>query len=38
MKSDGVLAIIEKHREQLQVMGVKYLDLFGSIALCNYNN
>ena len=38
MKRDKVLAIIEKHREQLQKMGVKSLDLFGSIALCNYNN
>lgn len=32
MKSDEVLAIIEKHREQLQTMGVKSLDLFGSVA------
>ena len=32
MKSDEVLAIIEKHREQLQTMGVKSLNLFGSVA------
>ncbi len=32
MKRDEVLAIIEKHREQLQTMGVKSLDLFGSVA------
>ncbi|MEM6752414.1 MAG: nucleotidyltransferase family protein [Cyanobacteria bacterium P01_C01_bin.38] len=32
MKRDEVLAIIEKHREQLQAMGVKSLDLFGSVA------
>ncbi|MBV6621912.1 MAG: nucleotidyltransferase family protein [Rivularia sp. (in: Bacteria)] len=32
MKRDEVLAIIEKHREQLQNMGVKSLDLFGSVA------
>ncbi|MBE9214247.1 nucleotidyltransferase family protein [Plectonema cf. radiosum LEGE 06105] len=32
MKSDEVLTIIAKHREQLQKMGVKSLDLFGSVA------
>lgn len=32
MKRDEVLAIVEKHREQLQTMGVKSLDLFGSVA------
>ncbi|MGB3656038.1 MAG: nucleotidyltransferase family protein [Rivularia sp. (in: cyanobacteria)] len=32
MKRDRVLAIVEKHREQLQTMGVKSLDLFGSVA------
>ena len=32
MKRYEVLAIIEKHREQLQTMGVKSLDLFGSVA------
>ena len=32
MKRDEVLAIIKKHREQLQTMGVKSLDLFGSVA------
>ncbi|GAA6615807.1 nucleotidyltransferase family protein [Scytonema sp. NUACC26] len=32
MKRDRVLEIIAAHREQLQVMGVKSLDLFGSVA------
>ena len=32
MKRDRVLAIVEKHREHLQTMGVKSLDLFGSVA------
>ncbi|MEM7553956.1 MAG: nucleotidyltransferase domain-containing protein [Cyanobacteria bacterium P01_A01_bin.84] len=32
MKRDEVLEIVEKHREQLQKMGVKSLDLFGSVA------
>ncbi|WP_414623336.1 nucleotidyltransferase family protein [Calothrix sp. CCY 0018] len=32
MKRDEVLAIVEKHQEQLQKMGVKSLDLFGSVA------
>lgn len=32
MKRDEVLAIIAAHREQLQAMGVKSLDLFGSVA------
>ncbi len=32
MKRDEVLAIVAAHREQLQAMGVKSLDLFGSVA------
>ena len=32
MKKDEVLKIIDLHREELQKMGVKSLDLFGSIA------
>ncbi|MEM6404179.1 MAG: nucleotidyltransferase family protein [Cyanobacteria bacterium P01_D01_bin.116] len=32
MKRDQVLEIVGKHREQLQQMGVKSLDLFGSVA------
>ena len=32
MKRDEVLAIIAAHREQLQVLGVKSLSLFGSVA------
>jgi hypothetical protein len=32
MKRDEVLAIIAAHREQLQKMGVKSLNLFGSVA------
>ncbi|MBE9042230.1 nucleotidyltransferase family protein [Oscillatoriales cyanobacterium LEGE 11467] len=32
MKPDEVLAIIAAHQEQLQAMGVKSLDLFGSVA------
>ncbi|KYC38096.1 DNA polymerase III subunit beta [Scytonema hofmannii PCC 7110] len=32
MKRDRVLEIIAAHREQLQAMGVKSLDLFGSVA------
>ncbi|MEQ9354754.1 nucleotidyltransferase family protein [Coleofasciculus chthonoplastes] len=32
MKRDKVLAILAAHREQLQDMGVKSLDLFGSVA------
>ena len=32
MKRDEVLAIIAAHREQLQAMGVKSLNLFGSVA------
>ena len=32
MKRDEVLAIIAAHREQLQEMGVKSLNLFGSVA------
>ncbi|GAB4192536.1 MAG: nucleotidyltransferase family protein [Coleofasciculaceae cyanobacterium] len=32
MKRDEVLAIVAAHREQLQKMGVKSLQLFGSVA------
>ncbi len=32
MRRDEVLAIVITHREQLQQMGVKSLDLFGSVA------
>jgi hypothetical protein len=32
MKRDDVLAIVAAHREQLQKMGVKSLNLFGSVA------
>ncbi|WP_414587923.1 nucleotidyltransferase family protein [Scytonema sp. PCC 10023] len=32
MKRDEVLAIVAAHRKQLQAMGVKSLDLFGSVA------
>ncbi len=32
MKRDEVLAIVATHREQLQKMGVKSLQLFGSVA------
>jgi hypothetical protein len=32
MKRDKVLEIIATHREQLEAMGVKSLDLFGSVA------
>jgi predicted nucleotidyltransferase len=32
MKRNQVLEIIAAHREQLQAMGVKSLDLFGSVA------
>ncbi|MEQ9483498.1 nucleotidyltransferase family protein [Coleofasciculus sp. F4-SAH-05] len=32
MKRDEVLAILAAHREQLQDMGVKSLNLFGSVA------
>lgn len=32
MKRDQVLAIVATHREQLQKMGVKSLQLFGSVA------
>lgn len=32
MKRDEVLAIVRANREQLQDMGVKSLDLFGSVA------
>lgn len=32
MKRDKVLAILATHREQLQDMGVKSLNLFGSVA------
>jgi predicted nucleotidyltransferase len=32
MKRDEVIAIIAAHREQLQEMGVKSLELFGSVA------
>jgi predicted nucleotidyltransferase len=32
MKRDRVLRTIAAHREQLQAMGVKSLDLFGSVA------
>lgn len=32
MKRDEVLAIVATHREQLQKMGVKSLELFGSVA------
>ncbi len=32
MKRDEVLAIVAAHREQLQAMGVKSLNLFGSVA------
>jgi uncharacterized protein len=32
MKRDEVLAILGAHREQLQELGVKSLDLFGSVA------
>ncbi len=32
MKRDEVLAIVAAHRQQLQAMGVKSLELFGSVA------
>jgi uncharacterized protein len=32
MKRDQVLAIVAAHRQQLQAMGVKSLELFGSVA------
>jgi predicted nucleotidyltransferase len=32
MKRDDVLAIVAAHREQLQKIGVKSLNLFGSVA------
>jgi len=32
IKRDEVIAIIAAHREQLQEMGVKSLELFGSVA------
>ncbi len=32
MKRDEVLAILAVHREQLQELGVKSLELFGSVA------
>ncbi len=32
MKRDKVLEIIAAHRQQLEAMGVKSLDLFGSVA------
>ncbi|KAB8334269.1 nucleotidyltransferase [Scytonema tolypothrichoides VB-61278] len=32
MKRDEVLAIVTAHRQQLQAMGVKSLELFGSVA------
>ncbi|MBP5974150.1 nucleotidyltransferase family protein [Brasilonema sp. CT11] len=32
MKRDEVLAIVAVHRKQLQAMGVKSLELFGSVA------
>ena len=32
MKRDEVLAILAAHREQLQALGVKSLELFGSVA------
>jgi predicted nucleotidyltransferase len=32
MKRDEVLTLLAAHREQLQDMGVKSLDLFGSVA------
>ncbi len=32
MKRDEVLAIVAAHREQLQELGVKSLELFGSVA------
>jgi len=32
MKRDEVLAIVQAHQEQLKQMGVKSLDLFGSVA------
>jgi len=32
MKRDDVLATIAKHQKQLQEMGVKFLNLFGSVA------
>lgn len=32
MKRDEVLAILTKHREQLEKLGVKSLSLFGSVA------
>ncbi len=32
MKRDQVLEIVGKHREKLEKMGVKSLDLFGSVA------
>ncbi|MGH2412234.1 MAG: hypothetical protein ACRDEA_00760 [Microcystaceae cyanobacterium] len=31
-KRDEILAIIKAHREELKAMGVKSLDLFGSVA------
>ncbi len=32
MKRDDVLAIVRANREQLEALGVKSLDLFGSVA------
>jgi uncharacterized protein len=32
MKRDEVLAIVQAHQEQLKEMGVRSLDLFGSVA------
>lgn len=32
MRRDEVLAIVTAHRDQLKAMGVKTLDLFGSVA------
>jgi hypothetical protein len=32
MKRNDALTIIKAHKEQLQQMGVKSLDLFGSVA------
>ncbi|MDY6936752.1 MAG: nucleotidyltransferase family protein [Cyanobacteriota bacterium] len=32
MKSDEVITILAAHREQLKAMGVKSLNLFGSVA------
>lgn len=37
MKRSDALTIIKAHKEQLQQMGVKSLDLFGSVARSGSN-